>query len=109
MKALEEEIRVWLGNGKDGISDNPLMLHGTSIEALFELFSTGKLPTGIRHKKPVNIKDNPKSHIYFVPVLEEFKGTPSYDEIKKTMAFYQEDSSLLNLENVIFRSKDYAQ
>jgi len=66
-----EGLKRWL---KDGISENSLMLHGTSIETVFELTNTGKIPTGILEIGDDYIYDRIQNRLFFSPVSSRFKG-----------------------------------
>lgn len=72
MKLSKNRISKLLENG---ISKKPLMLHGTSVETVIELFENGVLPTG------TYLAETP-DHLYFVPVQDRLKGTKFYDEFE---------------------------
>lgn len=57
---------------KNGVSNEPLMLHGTGVESAIELFENGALLSG-----KVCFEDT-KDHLFFVPVQERLKGTKPY-------------------------------
>lgn len=70
MKIPKERIAQLL---KNGISKKLLMLHGTSVESVIELFENGILPSG------TDLAESTYT-LYFVPVQEKLKGTIFYDE-----------------------------
>jgi hypothetical protein len=59
-----------------GISDKPLMLHGTGLASLLKLNETGILPVG---RLPEN---KTQDYIYFAPLQERFVRTKFYNELK---------------------------
>jgi len=74
---LEQELRQWVENG---VSENAIMLHGSGIEALFELIYTGKLPVGI--DQITSKRDPTIDRVYFTPIFTELEGTGLYSEIR---------------------------
>lgn len=77
-KVLEEELRQWVENG---ISEDAIMLHGTGIEALFELMHAGKLPPGIKDPYDTRISDPTGDRLYFTPIFTRLQGTDLHSEI----------------------------
>jgi len=65
------DLRRWLSNG---ISENPLMLHGTSIESVFELTNTGKLPSGTINISESSVYEADEGRLFFAPVFSRFEG-----------------------------------
>jgi hypothetical protein len=65
------DLRTWLSNG---ISENPLMLHGTGIESVFELANSGKLPTGVINIDEESVYEADEGRLFFAPVSSRFKG-----------------------------------
>jgi len=65
------ELRKWLDKG---ISEDPLMLHGTSIEAVFELTINGKLPAGVISIDESSVYEHDEGRLFFAPVSSKFKG-----------------------------------
>jgi len=74
------DLKRWLNKG---ISENPLMLHGTGIESVLELANTGRLPTGVMgfcEDSPVY--EYTEGRLFFVPVTSRFKGK-KYETLAK--------------------------
>ncbi len=59
-----------------GISDKPLMLHGTGLASLLKLNETGILPTGRLPEKAT------KNYLHFAPVQKKFAETKFYNELR---------------------------
>jgi hypothetical protein len=66
-----ESVKRLIGRG---ISDDPLMLHGTSVESIFELANTGRLPTGVLEVSDEETYDYLKGRLFFAPISSNFKG-----------------------------------
>jgi hypothetical protein len=63
-----DEIRRLLSNG---VSKDPLMIHGTGEQAIFHLALTGKLPTGVLDTD--NYSDFRKDCLYFTPNADRLR------------------------------------
>ncbi len=59
-----------------GLSNNPLMLHGTGLASLLKLSETGVL---LINRLPEKATEN---YLYFAPVQEKFAKTKFYDELE---------------------------
>lgn len=67
-----QELKRLLDNK---ISEETLVLHGTSIQAIFELGIRGSLPSGkIRVREDGNIEDIDSYGLWFTPVTSKLKG-----------------------------------
>jgi len=60
------DLEMWLNHG---ISENPLMLHGTGIETILELVKTGRLPSGANECK---------GRLYFAPAYDAFTNRKGF-------------------------------
>jgi hypothetical protein len=88
------DLKKWL---KNGVSEDPLMLHGTSIETIFELADTSRLPSGIAEVHEGRVLEDTRGHLYFTPVTSKFKGR-KYDEL-----------GWIDKDRCIEKTKDYAE
>jgi len=73
-----EDLRRWLDNG---ISANPLAIHGTSIEAVFELAKTGRLPPGIPRGHLLRDDERTENRLFFMPVDHPKFQDQIYDKL----------------------------
>jgi len=98
---LEEELRQWVDNG---VSEDAIMLHGSGIEALFELIYTSKLPTGIDN---ASRRDPTVDRVYFTPIFSNLLGTDLYSHINSD--FYQDAIDEFTLEFALRSSEISAE
>jgi len=74
------DLKRWLNKG---ISEDPLMLHGTGIESVFELTINGRLPTGvIGICEDSSLYEYTGDRLFFAPVTSRFKGK-KYETLAK--------------------------
>jgi len=71
------DLRRWLSNE---ISEVPLMLHGTGIEAIFEAANNGKLPTGIIDIGEDYVNNSVDGRLFFMPVTSRLGK--AYEKLK---------------------------
>lgn len=64
---------------KRGISQNPFMLHGTSLETLQIAIKTGRLPA--------SIQPGIKGQIYFTPITNNFRKSKHYIALRGEYTF----------------------
>ena len=100
---MVKKFEEWLDNG---ISDDPIMLHGTSVDAILKLIKNGKLLLGDLGDLE-GLKDF-KDRICFTPVykwgdlpefnkwgnLPEFEGAPKLDEALKKSINYARSATI---------------
>lgn len=75
-----EGIERLLGRG---VSKDPFMLHGSSIESIFELAKTGKLPSGRTYYLEDENRYVKEPGLYFTPVTSKFKDEVFSEEVDK--------------------------
>jgi hypothetical protein len=66
-----------------GISQDPFMLHGSSIESILELAKTGKLPSGRTYYLEDEDRYVKELGLYFTPVTSKFKNEVFSEEVDK--------------------------